>query len=105
MIFLLLVPGYGSAVTFGAHSDIKFSLHMPICIGMNTTISHAQAEAILDAAKKLFDLIVQAKHIDAGSPDGIELHSEIVYGALWRAAPSAAMESLYDRLPKLEAGH
>jgi hypothetical protein len=96
----VLVFVYGSAVIFGAQSVIKFSLHTPICIRMNTTISHAQAEAIIDAAKKLFDLVVEARRIDAESPDGIELHSEIVYGALWRAAPSATKESVFHLLHK-----
>ncbi|TDG10575.1 hypothetical protein E1N52_04325 [Paraburkholderia guartelaensis] len=71
---------------------------------MNKTIPHTQAKSILDTATRLFALIVEARQIDPGSHEGIELYSEIVYGALWRAAPSAAMESLYNRLPKLDVG-
>ncbi|MBB3001695.1 hypothetical protein [Paraburkholderia tropica] len=75
---------------------LKFSIYLPIRAGMNTTIAHAQAGSIIRTATKLFDLVVESRQIDARSPEGIELYSEIVYGALWRAAPRATMQELLD---------
>ncbi|MFP3799699.1 MULTISPECIES: hypothetical protein [Paraburkholderia] len=75
---------------------LKFSIYLPIRAGMNTTIAHAQAGSIIRTATKLFDLVVESRQIDARSPEGIELYSEIVYGALWRAAPRATMQELLE---------
>ncbi|MBB2981800.1 hypothetical protein [Paraburkholderia tropica] len=55
---------------------------------MNTTITKAQAEAILDTATELFDLVVAAKQIDEDSPEGQKLYDEIVFGAMDKTCPN-----------------
>ncbi|WP_156965953.1 hypothetical protein [Paraburkholderia bannensis] len=61
---------------------------------MTTTLTKAQAEAILDTATKLFDLVVEARQIAEGSPEAQEIYTRIVHGALGDAAPTATVKDI-----------
>ncbi|WP_430230555.1 hypothetical protein [Paraburkholderia tropica] len=55
---------------------------------MNTTLTKAEAEAILDTATKLFELLLVPMQIDEFSSEGKKLYDEIVFGAIDKAAPN-----------------
>ncbi|WP_224017220.1 MULTISPECIES: hypothetical protein [Paraburkholderia] len=56
---------------------------------MNTTITKAQAEAILNTASKLFGLLVEARQLDPDSAEGKQIYNKFVFGALDTACPNA----------------
>lgn len=72
---------------------------------MNTTVTKAQAEAILDTASKLCDLIYEARGIDEFSPEGRAIYDKIIHGALAEVMPDATLETLLDFLDKPDVSH
>jgi hypothetical protein len=72
---------------------------------MNTTITKAQAQAILEAATNLFELVLDAKEITYDSPEGRALYDKIVEGALGEVMPDATYEALFQLLEKPEISH
>lgn len=72
---------------------------------MKTTLTKAEAEAILDAATKLFDLIAEAKEIPTESPEGRELYGKVVFGTLGEALPDTTLESFFDLMHKPDVSH
>lgn len=72
---------------------------------MNTIITKAQAEAILDTATKLFDLVLEARQINEESPEGRDLYTKIVHGALAEVMPDATLEAVFDLLHKPATSH
>jgi hypothetical protein len=72
---------------------------------MNTTITKAQAQAILDAANKLFDLVLDAREITEDSPEGRAIYDRIVEGAIAEVMPDATYETLFYLLDKPEISH
>jgi hypothetical protein len=84
---------------------LKFFRLVPIDAGMKTTITKAQAEAILDAANALFNLVLDAREIDEFSPEGRALYDKIVEGAIAEVMPDATYETLMELLDKPEVSH
>lgn len=72
---------------------------------MNTTITKAQAQAILEAATNLFELVLDAKEMTYDSPEGCALYDKIVEGALGEVMPDATYEALFQLLEKPEISH
>lgn len=72
---------------------------------MKKTITKAQVEAILEAANKLFDLVLEAKEIDEMSPEGRTLYDKIVESAIVEVMPDYTYEQLHELLGKPDISH
>jgi hypothetical protein len=72
---------------------------------MNTTITKAQAQAILDAANALYDLVLDARETTEDSPEGRALYDKIVEGAIAQVMPDATYETLFELLERPEVSH
>lgn len=72
---------------------------------MNTTISKAQAQAILEAATNLFELLLDARELTESSPEGCALYDKIVEGALAEVMPDATYVQLFELLEKPDISH
>lgn len=72
---------------------------------MNTTITKAQAQAILAAATNLFELVLDAKEITEGTPEAGALYDKIVEGALAEVMPDATYVQLFELLEKPDISH
>ncbi|MGF6549353.1 hypothetical protein [Paraburkholderia youngii] len=84
---------------------LKFSVPVPIDAGMKTTITKAQAEAVLDAADQLYEILLGVKEINDSSPEGRALYDKIVLGALAEVMPHATLETVIELSEKPDVAH
>ncbi|MFM0495636.1 hypothetical protein [Paraburkholderia caledonica] len=72
---------------------------------MKTTVTKAQAEAILESATSLYELLLDVREISCDSPEGGALYDKIVEGALTEVMPDATYQTLFELLNKPDASH
>jgi hypothetical protein len=72
---------------------------------MKTTITKAEAHAVLEAATTLVEALAAANGVAVDTPEGQVIYDKVVFGALSECMPNATIEQLFELLEKPDVGH
>ncbi|AOI98140.1 hypothetical protein [Burkholderia sp. LA-2-3-30-S1-D2] len=72
---------------------------------MKTTITKAEAHAVLEAATTLVEALAAANGVAVESPEGQVLYDRVIFGALGECMPNATIHQLFELIEKPEVDH